>query len=200
MIEGKVLNQTHFTVNSDKEGQHESDSSRRCCRRFLSRRSDTLSQRHCRPCWPRREPRMETPATRPKALIVPHAGYIYSGPIAASAYAQLDTGPRQNQARGAAGPGAPRAGARPRPAGRGQASQHRSASCRWIRRHGCRSPACRRWWNSAAAHALEHSLEVQLPFLQRCWTISTWCRWRWATPRRRKWPKCWNACGAGRKR
>lgn len=28
-------------------------------------------------------------ATRPKALIVPHAGYIYSGPVAASAYAQL---------------------------------------------------------------------------------------------------------------
>ena len=26
---------------------------------------------------------------RPKALIVPHAGYIYSGPIAATAYAQL---------------------------------------------------------------------------------------------------------------
>ena len=26
----------------------------------------------------------------PKALIVPHAGYIYSGPIAASAFAQLD--------------------------------------------------------------------------------------------------------------
>jgi MEMO1 family protein len=27
--------------------------------------------------------------TPPKALIVPHAGYIYSGPVAASAYAQL---------------------------------------------------------------------------------------------------------------
>ncbi|MCK5647407.1 MAG: AmmeMemoRadiSam system protein B [Gammaproteobacteria bacterium] len=27
--------------------------------------------------------------TKPRALIVPHAGYIYSGPIAASAYAQL---------------------------------------------------------------------------------------------------------------
>ncbi len=27
--------------------------------------------------------------SRPKALIVPHAGYVYSGPIAASAYAQL---------------------------------------------------------------------------------------------------------------
>ncbi len=28
-------------------------------------------------------------ARAPKALIVPHAGYIYSGPIAASAYARL---------------------------------------------------------------------------------------------------------------
>lgn len=27
---------------------------------------------------------------RPKALIAPHAGYVYSGPIAASAYAQLE--------------------------------------------------------------------------------------------------------------
>ncbi len=26
---------------------------------------------------------------RPKALIVPHAGYIYSGPVAASAYVRL---------------------------------------------------------------------------------------------------------------
>jgi AmmeMemoRadiSam system protein B len=32
------------------------------------------------------EPRVET---NPKALIVPHAGYIYSGPVAASAYMQL---------------------------------------------------------------------------------------------------------------
>ena len=30
-----------------------------------------------------------TPGPAPKALIVPHAGYIYSGPIAASAYLQL---------------------------------------------------------------------------------------------------------------
>ena len=28
-------------------------------------------------------------ARRPKALIAPHAGYVYSGPIAASAYACL---------------------------------------------------------------------------------------------------------------
>ena len=31
----------------------------------------------------------ETKTPAPKALIVPHAGYIYSGPIAASAYACL---------------------------------------------------------------------------------------------------------------
>ena len=28
----------------------------------------------------------KTDGTTPKALIVPHAGYVYSGPIAASAY------------------------------------------------------------------------------------------------------------------
>ena len=33
--------------------------------------------------------RVESTGSTPKALIVPHAGYIYSGPIAASAFAQL---------------------------------------------------------------------------------------------------------------
>ena len=32
------------------------------------------------------------PARQPKALIVPHAGYVYSGPIAAAAYARLAEG------------------------------------------------------------------------------------------------------------
>ena len=32
--------------------------------------------------------RSDEPA--PKAIIVPHAGYVYSGPIAASAYARID--------------------------------------------------------------------------------------------------------------
>ncbi|NNJ94929.1 MAG: AmmeMemoRadiSam system protein B, partial [Halobacteria archaeon] len=31
----------------------------------------------------------DTSARVPKALIVPHAGYVYSGPVAASAYARL---------------------------------------------------------------------------------------------------------------
>src|SRR3972149_3262849 len=34
-------------------------------------------------------PEGDTLPRPPKALIVPHAGYVYSGPIAASAYAQL---------------------------------------------------------------------------------------------------------------
>jgi len=33
----------------------------------------------------------KNPGTRPKALIAPHAGYIYSGPIAASAYVLLES-------------------------------------------------------------------------------------------------------------
>ena len=32
---------------------------------------------------------VSTVNTTPKAIIVPHAGYIYSGPVAAHAYAQL---------------------------------------------------------------------------------------------------------------
>ena len=33
----------------------------------------------------------------PKALIVPHAGYVYSGPVAASAYRRLDRARTQTQ-------------------------------------------------------------------------------------------------------
>jgi len=47
-----------------------------------------------RPCVSTQSEALETHgrdarATTPKAIIAPHAGYIYSGPIAASAYAQL---------------------------------------------------------------------------------------------------------------
>lgn len=34
--------------------------------------------------------KVEASGSAPKALIVPHAGYIFSGPVAASAYAQLE--------------------------------------------------------------------------------------------------------------
>lgn len=102
----------------------------------------------------------------PKALIVPHAGYIYSGPVAASAYARIGPlrgrirrvvllGPvHQVPVRGLALPGAE---AFETPLGRVPLDV----------------PACNRLLElrqvvvSPAAHRLEHSLEVQLPFLQR---------------------------------
>ena len=105
------------------------------------------------------------PGAPPKALIAPHAGYVYSGPIAARAYNRL----------------APRAGTIQRVVLLGPA--HRVAL------HGLALPAAdvfrtplgdieldpdaialiaglSQVTRSAAAHAQEHSLEVHLPFLQ----------------------------------
>lgn len=102
----------------------------------------------------------------PKALIVPHAGYLYSGPIAASAYAQL----------------APLKGSIQRVVLLGPAH--------YVAVRGLALPKCVKFrtplgeialdvegmralegspfvTRNAAAHAPEHSLEVQLPFLQR---------------------------------
>jgi len=101
----------------------------------------------------------------PKALIVPHAGYIYSGAIAATAYAALRPcaaqirrvvllGPTHRVAvRGLALPGVD---ALETPLGR--VMLDRSAATALARLPQVTV--------SAEAHALEHSLEVQLPFLQ----------------------------------
>lgn len=103
---------------------------------------------------------------RPKAIIVPHAGYIYSGPIAASAYRQLMPlrgrisrvillGPvHRVWVRGLALPGVD---AFDTPLGRiplDRAAMAEIASLPQVE-------------TLAAAHAQEHSLEVQLPFLQK---------------------------------
>lgn len=107
-----------------------------------------------------------TPAQAPKALIVPHAGYIYSGPIAASAYAQLHPhrqtirrvvllGPvHRVPVRGLALPGVR---AFETPLGT-IPIDHQAAS---------RILSLRQVTTSLLAHAREHSLEVQLPFLQQ---------------------------------
>lgn len=104
----------------------------------------------------------------PKALIVPHAGYVYSAPFAAPAYALLRTCREQIRRVVLLGPA------------------HR------VRLEGIALPACRQFTtplgrvpvDQAACerlqqipglplvtddlpHAAEHSLEVQLPFLQR---------------------------------
>ena len=104
-------------------------------------------------------------AAWPKALIVPHAGYVYSGPVAASAYSRLGAGRsairrvvllgpvHRIPVRGLALPGA-RSFATPL----GEVAVDADAA-----RHLQALPqVC----ESEPAHALEHSLEVQLPFLQ----------------------------------
>lgn len=101
----------------------------------------------------------------PKALIVPHAGYVYSGATAALAYARLAPlravirrvvllGPvHRVPVRGLALPGADMFAT---PLGQIEVDQDALASLKMLRQVGI----------SPAAHALEHSLEVQLPFLQ----------------------------------
>jgi len=101
----------------------------------------------------------------PKAVIVPHAGYVYSGPVAASAYARLRPyadrirrvvllGPSHRVAfRGIA---APEEDYFETPLGDIKVDQQaieRLADLDFVRRY-------------SQAHAQEHSLEVQLPFLQ----------------------------------
>jgi AmmeMemoRadiSam system protein B len=105
------------------------------------------------------------PGPAPKAVVVPHAGYVYSGPVAASAYARLGLGrdritrvvllgPSHRVAfsglavSGAMGFASP-LGVVPVDAA-GEAGLLELGLARAI----------------PAAHAREHSLEVQLPFLQ----------------------------------
>ncbi len=101
----------------------------------------------------------------PVALIVPHAGYIYSGPVAASAYARV--APARDRIRRVvllgpahrvpvAGLAAPDATAFETPLGRvplDRVSLRRAVALPQVEFFD-------------AAHAREHSLEVHLPFLQ----------------------------------
>jgi hypothetical protein len=101
----------------------------------------------------------------PKAIIAPHAGYIYSGPIAASVYARLQSardtvrrvvllGPvHRVPVRGLALPGVE---AFATPLGVVALDQQAITEISDL-------PQV---MESPAAHAWEHSLEVQLPFLQ----------------------------------
>lgn len=102
----------------------------------------------------------------PKALIVPHAGYIYSGPVAASAYALIPPlsgsiervilfGPAHRVAvRGLA---LPRVQAFSTPLGDVPIDAQGAERARHL-------PEV---MENDSAHQGEHSLEVQLPFLQR---------------------------------
>ncbi|MCM8611373.1 AmmeMemoRadiSam system protein B [Accumulibacter sp.] len=106
-----------------------------------------------------------TPGRRVKAIIAPHAGYVYSGPIAASVYAPLAElaadirrvvvlGPTHRVA--VNGLALPAAGAFATPLGVVAVDQQAVAAIAHLPQVVV----------SDAAHAAEHSLEVQLPFLQ----------------------------------
>lgn len=107
----------------------------------------------------------ETAATVPKAIIAPHAGYIYSGPVAASAYARLRSGRTRIRRVVLLGPSH-------RVAFRGLAV---SSADRFstplgdvvLDRQSIESVLRLPFVQSLdQAHAVEHSLEVHLPFLQ----------------------------------
>jgi hypothetical protein len=105
------------------------------------------------------------PGPVPKAIVVPHAGYVYSGAIAAAAYVRLAPvrdvvrrvvllGPTHRAAvRGIA---LPAARAFATPLGRVDLDTAGIAA----------AMALPQVVVSAAAHAQEHAIEVQLPFLQ----------------------------------
>jgi MEMO1 family protein len=101
----------------------------------------------------------------PKALIAPHAGYVYSGPVAASAYALLKP-VRSSIARVVL------LGPTHRVALRGLALPDASSFATPLGSVALDSEAISRVRDmpqvvvSDAAHLLEHSLEVHLPFLQ----------------------------------
>jgi AmmeMemoRadiSam system protein B len=104
--------------------------------------------------------------TPPKALIVPHAGYIYSGPIAATAYATL--APVRDRIRRVVllGPShrVPFTGLA---ASSAEVFATPLGPVRIDRATVERALTLPQVHLLDAAHAQEHSLEVQLPFLQR---------------------------------
>lgn len=106
-----------------------------------------------------------TASYTPKALVVPHAGYIYSGPVAASAYKTLDKGAAKIDRVVLFGPAhrvpvkglaVPTADSFLTPLGEIELDQGSIMDLL----------ALRLAQENDLAHQDEHSIEVQLPFLQ----------------------------------
>jgi AmmeMemoRadiSam system protein B len=108
---------------------------------------------------------LSSPASAPKAIVVPHAGYVYSAPVAAAAYARLAPGRRDISRVVLIGPAhtCPLAGvatstadAFATPLGEVPIDAEMRAAVLALPQVVALDEA----------HAGEHSLEVQLPFLQ----------------------------------
>jgi MEMO1 family protein len=105
------------------------------------------------------EARPPPEAPLPRALVVPHAGYTYTGPVAATAYARL------------------RDDARRRVVAIGPSHWTRLSVVAASDAEAWRTPLGEVLTDPApstvavdrSAHEREHALEVQLPFLQRLW-------------------------------
>jgi AmmeMemoRadiSam system protein B len=107
----------------------------------------------------------KAPGAVPKAIIAPHAGYVYSGPVAANVYSRLAPargtikrvvllGPTHRVA--VRGMALPAAKSFSTPLGAVEIDQDAIALLRGVPHVGL----------SDEAHAREHSLEVHVPFLQ----------------------------------
>ncbi len=98
----------------------------------------------------------------PKAIIAPHAGYQYSGPVAASAFAAIAAAAAHVERVVLLGPAH-----RVALAGVALPAAPIFATPLGDIRIDLDDPALAALPRSEAAHRLEHSLEVELPFLQR---------------------------------
>jgi len=110
---------------------------------------------------------VETPSGSPKALIAPHAGYIYSGSTAAKAYANLNSIKNNIKRVVILGPAH-------RVYVKGMALPNASAFATPLGNIDIDSEGLKKIKHlpqvqfSDEAHAQEHSIEVHLPFLQTC--------------------------------
>ena len=115
--------------------------------------------------WPGRRPSTTT-GPAPHAVIVPHAGYVYSGPVAASAYARILVAPRRDHAGRAPRPEPPGAAAGDGPSERRRHGHAARVGADRHARHAIALAGRRGVVVDDRPHAGEHSLEVHLPFLQ----------------------------------
>ena len=138
------------------------------------------------------------PKIIPKALIAPHAGYIYSGSPAATAFATLRDSARTLARIVLIGPAhyvpirgiaLPTVDVFETPLGRVSVDHdafNKITGLPFVSRND-------------AAHAPEHALEVELPFLQIMCHRSQSFRLSSVMPLRTRWRRCWRGCGVARK-